>query len=79
MSPKLKSVADQALELTPEDREQLACRLVDSLDDERLTEVDEAWLDVAERRFDELVNGDVEGIPGEQVTDSIRRELGWKD
>ena len=78
MTPQLKEIEGLALSLPPTEREELAQTLLGSLDDEPLTEIDEAWIEVAERRLDDLLTGKVRGIPGEQVIPEIRRELGWQ-
>ena len=79
MATQLKEVEQQALELSPHDREVLADRLIHSLDDEPLSDVDEAWIQEAERRYQDYKNGKVKGIPGDQVFGKIRRELGWQN
>jgi len=38
-------------------------------------EIEEAWIEEAERRLDEIESGKVETIPGEQVISSIRERL----
>lgn len=78
MTPPLRQVEELALTLPAAEREELATRLLRSLDDAPLSEVDEAWVQEAERRFQDLVAGKVKGIPGHQVISDIRRELGWQ-
>jgi len=78
MSPKLKEVEKQAVLLSPQDRESLAAVLIQSLDGETPTEVDEAWIQEAERRYQDYVDGKTQGIPGDTVFSEIRRELGWQ-
>lgn len=46
-----------------------------AFDDEALTEFDRAWMDEAEKRYRELMDGKVVGIPAEEVFASIRAEL----
>lgn len=77
MAPVLKQIERQALSLSPEDREILAARLWHSLDDEPITEIDQAWIEEAERRFQDFKDGKTKGIPGGIVFDQIRQELGW--
>ncbi len=78
MTQQLREVEGLALDLSRSDREQLVHRLLSSLDDRPINEVDEAWIAEAERRFQELVDGKVQGIPRSQVIPEIRRELGWQ-
>lgn len=77
MSAQLLKVEEQALLLPPEDREALVDRLLRSLHEEALPEIDRAWIVEAERRYRDYKEGRVEGIPAEQVFDDIEQELGW--
>lgn len=78
MTQQLREIVGQALGLTRPDREELVQELLSSLDEEPLNEVDQAWVQEAERRLQELTDGTVKGIPGSHVIPDIRRELGWK-
>ena len=64
--------------LSREERERLLSDLAAGMDSAPLSEVDQAWVDEAERRFDELMSGRVKGIPAQEAFDGVRRELGWK-
>ncbi len=77
MSPQLLKVEEQALLLPPEDREALVERLLQSLREDVLPEIDPAWIQEADRRYREYKEGRVEGIAAEQVFEDIQRELGW--
>jgi putative addiction module component (TIGR02574 family) len=55
MATRLKIVEAQALELTPEERAQLADRLIASLFDGQ--EIEEAWATEVERRIAEVEAG----------------------
>ncbi len=79
MVPQIREVEEQALLLPLEEREVLVERLLRSLHDEPpLPEIDEAWVEEAERRYQEFKEGRVRGIPGDRVFSDIRRELGWQ-
>jgi len=78
MSALLEKIEREARELTPEDRERLVSNLIAGLEAARPSEIDQAWIEEAERRYDELVSGRVKGIPAQEAFDGIRRELGWK-
>ena len=71
MSPKYQQIANQALELDPEDRYSLVEELLQSLDKEEPVEVDDYWDKIAVRRFEELESGKVKGIPGEEVHQNV--------
>ena len=62
MTSKAKKLLDQALELPPAEREALACRLFDTLDEDD-AEAETAWQAEVERRVTELDQGSVKPIP----------------
>ncbi len=68
MSISIAEVEAQALLLSPEDRAQLADKLLASLAAD--TDVADAWSAEAERRLAELERGAISGIP---VQDAIAR------
>jgi putative addiction module component (TIGR02574 family) len=68
MSNQLEIVEAQALKLSPEDRAQLADRLVASLFKDQ--EIEDAWAKEVELRIDEIESGRVALIP---AADSIAR------
>ncbi len=78
MSPRFRQIEEEALRLPPEDRESLAGVLVQSLEDAPTSEVDAAWIEEAERRYEKWRAGKTEGIPSPQFFPDIRRELGWR-
>lgn len=49
------------------------------LNEDPLTGIEEAWIEVAERRMDDLILGKVEGFPAKVVFESIRLEMGWNE
>ncbi|MCY2963661.1 MAG: addiction module protein [Planctomycetota bacterium] len=65
MPDNYKSVLDSALNLSPQDRGQLAAVLIESLD----SAADESWLEEwtqeIQRRLEEYDSGQVAGIPWE--------------
>jgi len=63
-------VEAEALKLPSHERARLAEVLIASLDEE--DEVAEAWADEAERRYEELRSGKVQGIPADEVFAKIR-------
>jgi putative addiction module component (TIGR02574 family) len=78
MTQQLREIEGLALRLTRSDREELVSRLLSSLDDQPLNEVDDAWIEEAERRLQEMIDGTVKGIPGNRVIPEISREVGWE-
>jgi putative addiction module component (TIGR02574 family) len=71
-------IEDAAMQLPAAERELLANRLLRSLDGDPVSEVDQAWIDEAERRFQDHQAGRTRAIPGSQVFEEIRQELGWQ-
>jgi len=62
-----KSIEREALGLAPAHRAKLAHELLESLDMLSATEIDELWLDEAERRLKALDAGQVQLVPAEEV------------
>jgi putative addiction module component (TIGR02574 family) len=79
MTEPRRSLESQALALPADQRERLAKRLPRSVDREPLTDTDRAWIDEAERRYEQFKSGQVQGVPADEVTDRVRRELGWNE
>ena len=77
MSPQLRQIEEKALLLPPGEREILLQSLVYSLDRAPVTEVDEVWIQEAEKRYLNDKKGITKGIPGERIFAKIRQELGW--
>jgi len=69
---KITELESEALRLDARSRARLAERLLGSLDELSETEIEELWLDEAERREREWDAGEVEGIPAEQVLRELR-------
>jgi putative addiction module component (TIGR02574 family) len=69
---KLTELENEALRLDPRSRARLAERLLGSLDDLAESEIEELWLDEAERREKEWDAGEVVGIPADQVLRELR-------
>lgn len=72
MGTKFDEVATAALQLSIEERAQLAGKLLLSLDEPSESEVERLWLEEAERRLQEFRQGKVHGIDADAV---FRRAL----
>lgn len=66
MSP-LENVVQQALRLELRDRAKLTERLLQTLDGLSEAEIEQLWLDEAERRLEDHRAGRSEGIPAKDV------------
>jgi hypothetical protein len=69
-------LSDEALQLPALSRAQLAERLVESLSNVEADEVQREWASQALRRRDEVRDGRVATVDGEQVISEVRRAVG---
>ena len=74
MAHSLPEIEKEALRLSTEDRARLAVRLLSSLEETAASpeEVEKLWIAEAERRFQELRDGVVEGIAAQDVFTQLR-------
>lgn len=63
----LKQIENQALDLSEEERAQLAQKLILSLDSSYDEDLEKEWLLEAKRRAVEIDNGEVQPIPADEV------------
>lgn len=73
MSGKMKDVIASIKELTPHERATLAHCLISSLDAVNEQGVDDAWSDVAEQRFAQLLSGEVKALTWDEIKQGIKR------
>ena len=67
MTNEFKDIESSALKLTDKQRAKLAVRLLESLDKEQESDVEQAWLEEIERRNQLLESGNAELIPAKDV------------
>jgi len=79
MSSSTSDLFRRALSLDESERAELAGVLIESLDSEKDSGVEAAWLEEIERRIKELDSGQVEGIPWEEVRERILRRIDAAD
>jgi len=72
----IDEIANEALKLPGEARALLADRLVESLDAGVVNQFDELWAAEAKRRLDEVRQGLVETIPGDEALARVMRSVG---
>jgi putative addiction module component (TIGR02574 family) len=79
MSLTLQQLEAEALHLPPEERADLAQRLFASLEDEDIledaAEVEQAWLEEAEHRYQRYVDGETQAIPAAEAIARVRARL----
>jgi len=61
--------------LSAEERAELIRSLIADLDGPEEAGAERAWLEEAERRHRELLDGKVKGVPGERVFENLRSRL----
>ncbi|MGA3325618.1 MAG: addiction module protein [Terriglobia bacterium] len=71
MSKRGTEVLEEALSLPPDERAELAERLLTSLDASHDRRVDELWAQEAEDRLDAFERGEIEAVPAREVFDTI--------
>ena len=69
------SVEEQAAQLPHRERARLALRLIESLEPGHDEDVDELWLNEAERRLGEYDGGAIEARDADEAVDEIERQL----
>jgi hypothetical protein len=72
----LKEIEQDIRDLSSEEKLQLLRSLLAELDAPADANVERAWLETAQRRYRELVEGKVEGVPGPLVFERLRARLG---
>ena len=70
MATSVDELVSKAMALSGEARALLAERLVESLDQESVSEI---WLNEAKKLRDEVRSGRVKPIPGVEVTEEVRK------
>jgi putative addiction module component (TIGR02574 family) len=69
----------EALKLAKDERADLAQSLIRSLDaaeqEEDLSEIERLWAEEAERRYQEILDGKVKAVPGEEAMRRARAAL----
>ena len=75
MAHSVESIEKEIRSLSPAEKIELLRSLIAELDAPADSDVDRLWFEEAQRRHRELIEGKVEGIPGERVFDNLRSRL----
>ena len=75
MAIALAEIEEKVRELSQSDKAALIRLLIGELDGPPEPDIEKAWIDEAKRRHQELLEGRVRGIPGEQVFARVRALL----
>lgn len=76
MARTVKDIEQDMRTLSAEDKVALLRSLIAELDTPADPDVGSAWLEAAQRRYRELVEGKVKGVPGTLVLERLRVQLG---
>ena len=72
MSIGVKQVLENIKELSSQEKALVAHCLISSLESKQEDGVDDAWAELAEKRFQELKSGSVKGVSWEDIKKSIK-------
>jgi len=75
MARALSEIEREIRELDAEQKRDLLRRLIAELDAPADAEVEKAWLKESQRRYRELVEGKVKGVPGALVFERLRARI----
>ena len=73
----LEKVEKMALQLSKSERKLLAEKLFSSLNSETSDDIDDAWIEEIERRYDAYKSGHTQPMPATRVFDDIKKDMGW--
>ncbi len=76
MGRRIEDIEQEIRTLSAEEKIELLRSLIAELDAPAYPNVERAWLETSQRRYRELVEGNVIGIPGPLVFKRLRARLG---
>ncbi|NGP53238.1 addiction module protein [Thioalkalivibrio sp. XN8] len=76
MARAVTEIYAEIQKLSNSDKEELLRALMAELDAPLDAEVEKAWLNEAQKRYRELAEGRVQGVPGHLVFERLRARLG---
>jgi putative addiction module component (TIGR02574 family) len=75
MAHAVEKIEEEIRSLSAVEKVELLRSLIAELDAPADADVERAWLEEAQRRHRELVEGKVKGVPGERVFENLRARL----
>jgi putative addiction module component (TIGR02574 family) len=72
MSENFKNILHNIQQLNPQERALMAHLIIASLEKVADEGVDEAWAELANKRYDDLITGKVKGVTWEEIKQSIQ-------
>ena len=76
MAKAVKDIEREIRGLSSDERVELMRSLIADLDAPADVDVERAWLETSQRRYPELIEGTVKGVPGSLVFERLRKRLG---
>lgn len=76
MTRAVKDIEADIRSLSKDEKSELLRSLIAELDAPADPDVERAWLETSQRRYRELIEGRVKGIPGPLVFERLRSRLG---
>lgn len=76
MALSLEKIEEEIRTLSAAEKVELLRLLIAELDAPADADVERVWVEEAQRRQRELVEGKVKGVPGERVFENLRSRLG---
>ena len=74
MAAKIKQVIENIKKLSADEKALIAHCLISSLETRQDENVEEAWADLAEKRYAELVSGSVKPVSWEEIKNEIKSQ-----
>jgi len=75
MNRTLAEIEQEILRLKPEEKAALALAIIDNLDTEADSDVEQLWLAEAQRRYEAYLSGEYKAIPAKDVFDKVRARI----
>jgi len=75
MAHPVEKIEEEIRSLSIAEKVQLLRLLIAELDAPADADIERAWLEEAQRRHRDLVEGKVQGVPGERVFENLRARL----
>ncbi len=75
MARTIEKIEEEIRSLSAAEKAELLRSLITELDAPADADVEQAWLEEAQRRHREFVEGKVKGVPGERVFENLRSRL----
>ena len=75
MSTSVEEITEEVERLSPEEQQLLLVKLTSMIEENLDADIKQEWLDLAKRRVEEIRNGEVELIAGEEVMREAKARL----